>query len=300
MENNSIKQSSNEPSVNSYIGKVVLDKAILAVILGAVGYILGWRFLSAYYSSFGIDETLFSFSPTFIVSAGWRIYILVTVLVSIFAAILVITRKITDFILLRRGGRLLTVLFFVSLLAGIVLLLFSLNSLWARGTYLFKEFFFLATASLLLFWIAFIFAQSIQRLIHEKRSRLSTSLIFFSLFYPSPLIWSAGLFVHFIFLIMFLSTYNGIIYARGDKGPNSSLPLAQFYSDRKLSIPFGNQVSQDVWYYNDLRYLYKTDEVYFFLRLTEVQNNAPTLYAIPKERIIEYRFQPWFHPGENP
>ena len=87
---------------------------------------------------------------------------------------------------------------------------------------------------------------------------------------------------------------NALINTR-DKSEISRLQLVEIYSDKALDIPNGRLIRPGTYLIEDLRFVYKTEEIYFVFRLSEVQDGIVKLYAIPKPTVLQLTLRSWFY-----
>jgi hypothetical protein len=141
-------------------GSLILDKAFLVLLIGAIGYFLGWRFLYTYYGSFGLDASFFHFTPTDVVEAGWRSFLIMAGFIVIAAFIYTAGKQICLQNIRVKGWLFVLRLFIIILIISILLLLISIYMLFIWGTYLIQNFFIWTILTLAAFWIAHIIGES--------------------------------------------------------------------------------------------------------------------------------------------
>lgn len=294
----------NNLNLTKYItsfGVFILDNAFLAIFIGAIGYFLGWRFLYTYYGSFGLDASFFHFTPTEVISAGWRSFLLMGVFIIIAAFLYIAGKQLSNYVLIKKGWRFTCRIFNLALLVFLVIL-FILWDLFYNswGTYLIKDFFIWSSVLLVILWISYVIGESLFMIEKSEEDNKSANAKYFRIFFPSPFLWLVSVSLGFIILMMFLSSYNAALYARRDKGAGSTLQIASFYVSGELDISDGRFIGNDIWNYDDLRFLTKADDTYFVFRIDEVVNNITTLYAIPADRVVEYRLKSWWAARVSP
>lgn len=300
------KENESDVSVHSIeeiFRSVLSAKGMLvpAVVLGGIGYFLGWRFLFSYYGGFGLDPAFFSFSPTEVVSAGWRMYILITALVILAAFLLAVCQKVMQYLLRKQGLRFIISIFFVFLVAGIALVIYVVYQFFfVWGAHSTNTFYIWAFVSLMCLWIAFIFGQRIHAVFKTKTSQTDLLFAAFRIAFPTPPLWLAIICLGFIITMAFFSGWNGLAYSKRDLGVGSRLQIATLYVSEQLDIPNGQLVRDGVWLYDDLRFIFKTDDIYFLFRLEEVNDDIATLYAIPKKHVLEFRLRSWYDKVVHP
>jgi hypothetical protein len=97
-----------------------------------------------------------------------------------------------------------------------------------------------------------------------------------------------------------MSSYNAAIYATRDRGVDSTLQIATFYVNEELEIPDGQRVKENVWMYDNLRFLIKVDTNYFVFRIDEVKSNITTLYGISEDKLVELELKSWWAAKVSP
>jgi hypothetical protein len=267
-------------------GSLILDKAFLVLLIGAIGYFLGWRFLYTYYGSFGLDASFFYLTPTDVVEAGWRSFLIMAVFLILAAVIYTSGKHICLQQIRIKGWHFALRLFIIVLIISILLLVVSIYMLFIWGTYLIIDFFILTIFTLAAFWITHIIGESLHETFKSNEKKWDLRSKFFTMVYPSPLLWLVTIIIGFIFLLAFLSSYNAALYATRDRGIDSTLQIATLYVKEELEIPDGQMLKNGVWMYDNLRFLLKADTTYFVFRLDEVTSNITTLYGISEEKLI--------------
>ena len=281
-------------SFDSQTVRTVLSaKGILAVVFAAIGYFLGWRFLFSYYGGLGLDPSFFTFAPTDVIFAGWRLYMLIAVLVIVAALSIAPIQKIFQIVATRSGLPPLIRVFYVLVVIGLALMIWcGYQALFVLGAHHTLSFFVWSFATLAILWIALVLGERIYSEVKIARSQHLPSTLFRVLF-ASPLTWLTIVGVWLIVTMTYFSSWNGWLYSRRDRDMESRLQIVSLYVDRELDISNGQVVRQGVWLYDELRFVFKTDDTFFAFRPEEVQDGIVKLYAVPREHIVEFHLKSW-------
>ncbi|MBN1872892.1 MAG: hypothetical protein JXA33_01575 [Anaerolineae bacterium] len=277
-------------------------EGLLVLGVSAIAYFLGWRFLFAYYSGFGLDPSLFVVSPTEVIFAGWRIYGLIAGLI----VSAVVMRSIIQGFLRHsvQKQRLKAIVrgFYLLLAISVVIGLYVVSQLvWfffgsGSASFIFYAF---AFTDIALLWATFVFGEYIHRVARPTVTQDSVFTLYRIVFAVQKL-WVVVIALATVLILALFSSGSGVVYSARDRQPETRLNKVTFYVDRQLSIPNGIQISDEVWCYSDLRLVTKTDDTYFAFRLDEVINDTATLYGIPKDRVIEFQTRPWYDRSDIP
>jgi hypothetical protein len=294
---NSSAVKSEEPYIYQITRLIFSDKAILAIVLGAIGYFFGWRFLFSYYGGFGLDPAFFSFSPIDVISAGWRIYVFVAGVILGAVTTLQIGKTIVQYQLALNRVKPVLVFFALFLLIGVLFGLYLLyRFFFIMGAHSTLEFYLVAAVTLICIWISYVIGETVYTYLQKPRA-IGSSFFFwlYKLVFPNPFIWFMGVAILFIGITAYFSSYVGALNNNRDKAEGSRLQLVEVYSSTELDIPNGQLIRPGTWLYEDLRFVYKTEDIYFVFRLAEVQDGIVTLYAIPRSAVLQLTLRSWFY-----
>jgi hypothetical protein len=277
-------------------------EGLLVVAVSAIAYFLGWRFLFAYYSGFGLDPSLFVVSPTDVIFAGWRIYGLIAGLLVSATMMRAVIQGFLRHSVQKQRLKAVTRGFYFLLAISIAIGLYVISQLvrffFGSGSASFV-FYVFAFADIALLWATFVFGEYIHRVARPTVTQDSVFTLF-RIVFTVPKIWLVVIALATVLILALFSSGSGVVYSARDRQPGTRLNSVTFYVDRQLSIPNGIQVRNEVWRYGDLRLVTKTDDTYFAFRLDEVINGIATLYGIPKEHVIEFQTRPWNDKSQIP
>jgi len=282
----------NSSSILETVGAFFSTKGLIIVTAGGIGYFLGWRFLYAYYGDFGLDPIFFSFSPTDVISSGWRVYVIIAALAVVEAVLLETARYFVKSLLDKRHVRQAIYLFLTFLTFGVILIsLVIYRFIFIYASHISLSFYVLAFAGLSCLWLSFGTGEKL----HELNQKENKSWLqnFFRLLFPSPILWLTIISLGCVITLAFFSSWLGLTYSKRDQSDVSRLQIAKICVDKQLSIPDGQLVNTEEWCYSNLRFLYEADKTYFVFRTSEVSFDATTLYAIPQDSVVEFWLQPW-------
>jgi hypothetical protein len=282
--------------VTATISSTLLNTGISAVVLGTIGYFLGYRYISWYYTAFGLSPAFFSFSPTDIIFAAWRIYLLFAILLVLASFAYILCQALTDYLVRKRGLNFVTSFYFLLLLAGIGALMY----VWyqyqlATGANLELGFYIWPFAGLTLLWMSFAVGKHIHALVKMETYQGTPLVGVYKIVFPTPWLWLGIICLASIFFAAIYTSFTAYSDSKRDQGSDSRLQQATLYTTEQLNIPSGQQTSSNTWVYDDLRFLFKSDGTYFVFRTSEVIGNIPTVYAVPEKYIAEFHLRPWWY-----
>ena len=293
------EQTKPDDDAVSILQSIDASKSLIAIVLGAVAYFLGWRFLFSYYAGFGLDSALFTVSPTDVIFAGWRIYFLLAGLLTLAILIWFVCRNLSQHLAQKLRLKSLVPIFYVILAAGMTLgayVAYQFVTFYLGTSVATFRFYLTAFATIALLWIAFALGTHIHRTTRSTTSHDSAYTLFHMLF-SFPFVWLVGISLVTIITLALFSSQTGTIYSARDRGEGGLLSRAAFYVDQQLDIPDGHEVRPGVWRYGNLRLVTKTDDTYFVFRPAGAVND---LYAIRKDHVIEFHTRPWFDNSQPP
>ena len=286
-----------ESGLMQSVRPLLSDKSILAAGIAVIAYFIGWRFLYFYYANFGLESSFFMFSPIDVFSAGWRIYTITGLFILLAVFILFSMEKLSTRFLKDQNNRLIT-LYILIQLVGIGLSCYVVYSFFfVRGAHSTLLFYIYAIASVLFVWIAYCLGRQIDRMIETKPGRKSLATVF-KFIYPSGSFWLVTISMAFIIVMAFLASYLGLRYTLRDTSNNSRLPIATLYTNQPLDIPNGVEIRAGVWKYDNLRYLYKTNDFYFVFRTNEWESQG--IYVVPQKSLTMVQMINWFYGSSQP
>jgi hypothetical protein len=289
-----MSQNSNElnpSSILERIGVFFSNKGLIIATAGVIGYFLGWRYLYAYYGDFGLDPIFFSFSPTDVISSGWRIYVVIAMLIVGAAILLQAIQALVVSFLDKQRTRPAVFLFIAFLISGVTLIsLVIYRFIFIYASHISLNFYMLAFAGLACLWVAFGAGEKLQEFDRYDDSGDQKILRFL---FPSPILWLTMISIGCVITLAFFSSWLGLTYSKRDQSEASRLQITRICVNRQLSIPDGQSANESEWCYANLRFLYEADNTYFVFRPSEVAFDASTLYAIPKDSVVEFWLQPW-------
>lgn len=273
----------------------ILDKGLFVVIAGAIGYFLGWRYLYSYFGAFGLDPSLLIFSPTEIISAGWRMYVAIATALLLGAVAFLASRRLSRYWCDQRYCRRAVILFLVSLLAGVLLLaVITFLIFFGPGVHIYLWFHVLTFIGILFVWLAFAFAIGIQSSDHFQQytSRQIRSLVDWLMF--DYRLWTAAILLYLTVALALFSGWIGFTYSLRDRSSASRLQAVTIFSNEELDMPAGTEIRSGVWAYDKLRLLYRSTELNVVFRLSEIgPNNETTLYLIPNSAVVDMHMESW-------
>ena len=206
-----------------------------------------------------------SFSPIDVFSAGWRIYTVIALLVVLATVLMWVTQQVVHTLLQKRGTRIVFVLFYVLLVISVATALFVIVQFIVGPAKASLGFHILAYICLMILWIAYAVGGQIHPLaIREKNT--SRTLSIFNIVFPNSTICFLIIFIGFTIITMFLSSHLGWRqYMRDREEFSSRLPIATFYTNEELDISNGKYLQNNSWAYDNLRFLFKTNDLYLRL-----------------------------------
>jgi hypothetical protein len=170
------------------------------------------------------------------------------------------------------------------------------NYLLVFGAHSTSQFFVWAFIMLFFFYVTFLIGYAIfssQNVLKAKPSLLVKS---FAWIFPSSEIWVLFLVLIFVFTLSAFSSWEGLAFSKRDQGNGSRLQIATIYLNKPLAITGIQPAESGTWIVDDLRILFKTQDMYFFFRTEEVEQNdgVPIIYSIPKGAVEEIILRPWY------
>lgn len=288
---------SDDSNSTSVLRSIFSATSVIAIIFGALLYFWGWRYIFSYYASFGLDPIFFSFSPTDIIFSGWRVYVVVLGLIALGAFILIsFQNNLSEKVSPQDIKRTIT-LFWVTLGLSFVLATFEMYQyFYIFGAHSTHQYFIWAFFMLFFMYLSVLVGHRIykSKIIPTTRSSFTTRL--FQWIFPSPEIWVLFLALVFTFVLSVFSSWEGLIFSKRDQGNGSRLQIATVYLNKPLVIPGIQSVSSETWAVDNLRILFKTEDMYFFFRTEEVEQNdgVPIIYAIPKDSVEQLLLRSWY------
>jgi hypothetical protein len=295
-------KSSASPFLET-IGAVFSPEGILVptVVLGAIGYFLGWRYLFSYYGSFGLDTSLFSFSPTEVISAGWRIYLVIAVLVLWGAGLLMLGNYLSKYLARKEKSHYLLAAFFVTTVVAALLLgyvVYQFVFVWGAHSTLW--FYVWAFAALSFLWVLVVLGVNISAAHGADKEDARTLPAAFRVVFASPSLWLGILGLGLVVVLAWFASWLALRASVRDRSDESRLPIASFYVSEELGIPDGHLVQDGVWLYDDLRLVLKSDDTYFAFDPSQVRNDIATVYGIPQEYVMAAWLRNWYDKVANP
>lgn len=307
MARQSDKQRKNDPKSpetqdvdNDYLGvlrSIFSNSTVIAVIFSALLYFWGWRYIFSYYASFGLDPIFFSFSPMDIIFSGWRVYVYVLSLVTVAIFLLTLFRKNVYGRITTKDIKYSLRLFFIIFEISLALIAFeAYQYFYVFGAHSTSRYFFWAFVMLLFLYVSFLIGYGIYQFETTPSMTSSPLLTVFRWLFPSPEIWSVGLLLVFVFVFSAFSSFEGLVYSKRDQGSGSRLQIATVYLNKPLAISGAQPIQLETWVVDDLRILFKTEDMYFFFRTEEVERNdgVPIIYAVPKEAVEQLLLRSWY------
>jgi hypothetical protein len=290
-------EQEDERTAKDILRSILSIPSLIAIIFGALLYFWGWRYIFSYYASFGLDPIFFSFSPTDIIFSGWRVYVVVLGLVALGIFILISFENNFPARIPQKEINKTVALFWLTLALSFVLAVFEIiQYLFVFGAHSTYEYFIWAFFMLFFLYLSVLVGYKIynSNLIFTTKSPLFIKL--FRWIFPSPEIWILFFALIFTFVLSAFSSWEGLVFSKRDQGNNSRLQIATVYLNKPLEISGIQPVSSGTWLVDDLRILFKTQEMYFFFRTEEVDLNdgVPIIYAIPRETVEQILLRSWY------
>jgi hypothetical protein len=281
----------------SVLQSVFSATSLIAIIFAALLYFWGWRYISSYYAAFGVDPIFFSFSPTDIIFSGWRVYVAVLCLVAVGTFLLTLFQKNIDGKITIRNLNTTVALFWLALAVSCGLAAFELYKyLFVFGAHSTYQFFVWAFIMLFFFYVTFLTGYAIFKSQSIPKARSSLLIRSFEWIFPASEIWVLFLVLIFIFTLSAFSSWEGLAFSKRDQGNGSRLQIATIYLNKPLVITGIQPTQSGTWMADDLRILFKTEDMYFFFRTEEVEQNdgVPIIYSIPKAAVEEIILRSWY------
>jgi hypothetical protein len=266
-------------------------------VFGALRYFWGWRYVFSYYAAFGLDPIFFSFSPTDIIFSGWRVYMIALCLaVGAIFLLSLFQNNIYGNITIKNIKQAM-VLFFIALEISLALLTFeAYEYIYVFGAHSTSRYFFWAFIMLFFLSITFLIGHGIFKSKIILLAKSSPLIEVFRWIYPSSEIWGTALVLVFVFVLSAFASWDGLVYSKRDQGNGSRLQIATVYLNKPLVITGIQATHSGTWLVDDLRILFKTEDMYFFFHTTEVEQNdgVPIIYAIPKNAVEQILLRSWY------